>query len=367
MRLLLRNKQGQAKGIDFMVAAILFLLVMIQMTVFINNLIIRVNIASVQQEELVETQEILNGLIFTPGAPENWGTLQAIPNDFVIGLKHEASPTIDATKINRLGATSATNWVLTYDNIIGSPIFENWDAQILIKPTFDVVITSSSLVGGVVRVQGYAQENGARVSNADYVAYSVGEDGSVQIITGTTSTQGGFTINFPGSLLNFYVVTVQVRISEAKQSFAYTVATNLGTLPSTITLSVIEKNTTNTKYGVKVFSDALGTSASFRSVSLFNTPGGGSTNQNSTSTSINNQYEVQHYIPKNGTAVIVGMQYDGGGNIIGFNVRGFPDFIDSEHTNPLTAPSLNQPDYVLSRRSSSRGVLIIIEVRLWEI
>ncbi len=383
LKRIFQNKQGQARGIDLMAAMILFLLVMTQMTFFTVEQIQDSGSQAITFNQSSAARVIADGLLSSPGYPEKWETLSRIsfPNDFVIGLSGTKYGEVDAAKIGRLYLESPVNWRLSYNDLViqGRQVFNEWDMEVKFYPIIKVEITKAAFTTATsttIDVSGIITYNSYPAQNIDVYITAVGNPnqlGSKTDIIVTTDNNGQFSTTLTGTSQNIYVVGIIAYLSEELQGSAWAQVTRPGeTAPTEVTSIVTHSSTSSTILPEEMIIMDHSVSAVTASTHwiiyltkqvLYIHSYDGSLDAAGT------EWRANFNLPPNGLALIVsfGRQVQTGtDNIVSYSVRNYPQPITGSEVTALT-PLVTSPEkYTFTRAVYSRGVILILEVSIWQ-
>ncbi len=385
---IMRDKRGQARGIDLMAAMILFLLVMTQMTVFTIQ-----QISDSRSQSVAQTQEkaaiaIAEGLLSTSGNPENWETLNALtlPADFILGLKGPRPSEADAGKIGRLFFEAPPNWALTYSTITmnGQQVFSDWDIAIRFFTPIQVKITSASFPNGAattIDVAGTASLYGQPLSGQTVQLMALGSPGLAQAIltvTTTTTALGTFTATLNSATQDKYVVIAFVEYTPQLQGFDYFAVTRPnGIATAPIEVKSIVTNSPNNPtnpfpYAFSIVDDAVPSVNVMSHISVYqNKTTLISRDYTGTYIATASEWRGEFPIADTGLIIVVnlGRNVDttaGTDEILSYSVRSFPQPIDDRHLTPLQPAATSLSEFTFTRTIVSRGILLYMEVKIWE-
>ncbi len=385
---IMRDKRGQARGIDLMAAMILFLLVMTQMTVFTIQQISDSRSQSVAQTREKAALAITEGLLSTRGNPENWETLNSLtlPVDFILGLKGSHPREADAGKIGRLFFEAPPNWGLTYSTITmnGQQVFADWDVAIRFFTPVLVQITSTSFPNGAattIDVAGTVSLYGQPLSGETVHLMALGSPGLAQAVlttTSTTTTTGDFTATLTSATQDKYVVIAFVEYTPQLQGFDYAAVTrpNGVATPPTEVRSIITNSPNNTAnpfpYAISVVDDAVAGVNVMSHISVYlNRTSLLSRETTGTFIAAASEWRGEFPIADTGLVIVVnlGRNVDtvaGTDEILSYSVRSYPQPIDDRHLTPLEPAVTSLSEFTFTRTIVSRGILLYMEVKIWE-
>ncbi len=384
----MHDKRGQARGIDLMAAMILFLLVMTQMTVFTIQQISDSRSQSVAQSQEKAALAIAEGLLSTRGNPENWETLNSLtlPADFILGLKKTRLGETDAGKIGRLFFEAPPNWALTYSTITmnGQQVFSDWDIAIRFLSPVQVEVTSASFPNGAsttINVAGTASLSGQPLAGQTIQLIALGSPGLPQAVltsTVTTTATGDFTATLTSAAQDKYIVIAFTEYTPQLQGFDFVAVTrpNGVATPPTEVRSIVTNSLNNTgdpfPYATSIVDDAVAGVNVMSHITIYqNETALLSRDYTGTFIAAASEWRGEFPIPNVGLVIVVnlGRNVDtvgGTDEILSYSVRSFPQPIDDRHLTPLLPAVTSLSEFTFTRTIVSRGILLYMEVKIWE-
>ena len=368
-----------------MAAMILFLLVLTQMTFFTVEQIQDSSSQAISFNQSKAAKTISNGLLSTPGNPEYWESLRrsSFPNDFILGIAGNNFGEVDAAKIGRLYLESPINWRLSYNDLVmsGNQVFREWDLELKFYQLVKIKLTNvafASATATTINVEGIVTYNSYPASNVNVYVIGVGNPsqiGNKLTTTAVTGSDGKFSAVLTGASQDIYVITVLVKISSELQGSAWSELTRPGATNPTEVTSIITHSLTSTTilpeetvimdHSVSSVTQSTHWVIYLTENTLYVHTYSGTLVASGT------EWQANINLPSNGMAVVVnfGRHVDSGAgvdDITSYSVRSYPQPINDDYVTPLTPLVTSPEQYTFTKIVYSRGVLLVMEVSLWQ-